>query len=382
MKKHLLLLALFVKASALFSQSQFVISGKTNFIANGKAILSRNSAAWFYPPNFKNDTVPVHNHAFLLKGTLKYPLFFRLYLFDESGKGIWTEPFFVDSGNQILVSDLTTVVHDNSIDAYGQGVLIEGSKANDEYVNNFLPLFNRMNNGIMAYLNENLNDFRINDKRAQRDSMAKTEAKRANFRKTGDSILYEYANTYPRSPIISWMLFEAGWRHYYSDYYYKAFDKITLYTPTNINKKLKAFLDTQKLKGVGEVFPLLDFIRANTGDEGKRAKYTLVDFWFSGCGPCIRKFNELKETYKEFHNKGFNIVAISSDRKESLPEYERIIKKYQYTWDQVLDVDGVKTKAINIHIFPSTFLLDSQGKIIQTFINPVLLNAFLEKNLP
>jgi thiol-disulfide isomerase/thioredoxin len=244
-----------------------------------------------------------------------------------------------------------------------------------------LPLYNYVNKEITAYFNELSHNDSINDKKVQRDSMAKTDEKRVSFRKTSDSILYEYANKYPTSPIISWLLFDAAWTHYYSDYYYKAFEKISLYAPANINKELKAFLDVQKTKGVGKVFPLLDFIRANIGDEGKKAKYTLVDFWFSGCGPCIRKFNELKETYKEFHDKGFNIVAISSDKKESLPNYERVIKKFQYTWDLVLDLDGVKTKSININQFPSTFLLDSQGKIIQTHINPVLLNAFLEKNL-
>jgi len=379
MKKHLLLLALLLKASILFSQTPFTITGKTNFIANGKAILERNSASCFYPPGFKDDTVPVHNHAFLFTGSLKYPAFFRLTCIDENGKSAYSEPFFVDSGNQKITFDSTMAFHDLS--ANGQGISIQGSKANDEYVHNFLPLYQHVNEEISTYRSELTDNFSIRDKQVQRDSTAKTDARRVRFRRSSDSILYEYVNKYPRSPIISALLYDAAFRHNYSDYYYKAFDSITSYVPPNVSESLKAFLDIQKLKGVGQVFPLLDFMRANISEEGRQAKYTLVDFWFSGCGPCIANFNLLKETYKKFHDKGFNIVAISSDKKEALPKYEMIIKRFQYTWDQVLDLDGVKTKSINIRAFPTSFLLDSQGKIVQTFIEPVLLNDFLEKNL-
>ena len=130
----------------------------------------------------------------------------------------------------------------------------------------------------------------------------------------------------------------------------------SLYIPHPIiNKGLKAYLEVQKLKGIGKVFPLLDFINANINERETKAKYTLVDFWFSACGPCIFYFNSLRDTYKEFHHKGFNIVAISIDRKKvHCPNTRGVIKKFQYTWDQVLDLNGVKTKSININKFPST----------------------------
>jgi hypothetical protein len=270
MKKHLLLVVLLLNTTTLFSQSAFIITGKTNFIRNGKAVLEPTSPAWFYSTNLKNDTVLVYNHSFLLKGTFKHPTLFRLYLFDEKGKGVWTERFFVDSGNQKLTSDSTTVPQDNSYYAAGQGVLIEGSKANDEFVNSFLPLFKHVNDEINFYLSKDADNLKINDKKSQRDSMAKAELIRENAVKTSDSILYEYANKHPKSPIIPWLLYDAAFRHRYSDYYYKTFEKITLYQPYDINAGLKGFLDIQKLKGIGHVFPLLDFIRANTADKEKK----------------------------------------------------------------------------------------------------------------
>lgn len=379
MKKYLLLFVLLLKVIPSFSQSTFTITGKTNYVTDGEAILEQSSASYFYSPAFKTDTVPVNNHVFLLKGMLRHPAFFHLICLDKSGKFALSEPFFVDSGNLTLTFDSTTVKHDPW--TYGVGILIDGSKANDEYVHNFLPLYDHVNEEISAYLGEYRRNFSMNNKQAQKDSMTKTEARRVSFRKSSDSILYEYAKKNPQSLIISSLLYDAAFRHKYSDYYYKAFEKIASYSPANIREGLKAFLDVQKLKGIGHEFPLLDFIRANTADKGEKAKYTLVDFWFSGCGPCISNFNLLKETYKKFHDKGFNIVAISCDKKEALPEYEKIIKKYQYSWDLILDLNGVKTKSINISIFPTGFLLDSQGRIIQNFINPILLDAFLEKNL-
>ncbi|PWK80338.1 thiol-disulfide isomerase/thioredoxin [Mucilaginibacter oryzae] len=380
MTKHLLTILFLVKAVTVFSQTKYTVVGKTDYITDGKAVLAPNPLTpWFYPHGLKNDTVPVRNHVFYFKGVLHSPASFSLICFDERENFFLSEPFFLDSGNQKLVFDSTTVKND--FWTSGQGIAVEGSKANDEYTRSFLPLYDHLNDEIRSYFIELRHYNLMTDKLAQRDSADKTEAKRISIRKESDSILNRYAARFPKSPIISWLIYDAASRHNYSHFYYKAFDRIKTYQRPEVRSGLKAYLDKQKIKGEGRRFPLRDFIQANISAESRHAKFTLVDFWFSACGPCIFNFNKLKSIYNTYHDKGFNIVAISIDKKEAIADYERTIKKYQYTWDQVLDLNGLRTKSLNINIFPTSFLLDQNGKIIKTFINPILLNTFLERNL-
>ena len=112
-----------------------------------------------------------------------------------------------------------------------------------------------------------------------------------------------------------------------------------------------------------------------------KTKLTLVDFWYSGCGPCRAQFNRLKELYSQFSNKGFEIVGISVDRDTDKKKWEDIIIKDKLIWQQYWDVNGAETKKLSIDAFPTNFLIDSTGKIIAKNIALEALNELLSKSL-
>jgi len=107
----------------------------------------------------------------------------------------------------------------------------------------------------------------------------------------------------------------------------------------------------------------------------------LVEFWFSGCSPCIAQFELLKSIYMKYKGKKFAIVAISTDGKEKISEYKKIVKSNNYSWKQILDTGGVRAASINIQKYPTSFLLDENGKIINIDITPDVLDRFLKQNL-
>ena len=67
-----------------------------------------------------------------------------------------------------------------------------------------------------------------------------------------------------------------------------------------------------------------------------KGKHILIDFWSSGCGPCIVAIPEMGELASTYKNK-LNIVSISTDNKNV---WERASKEHPMTWNNWNDMKG------------------------------------------
>lgn len=109
--------------------------------------------------------------------------------------------------------------------------------------------------------------------------------------------------------------------------------------------------------------------------------YTLVEFWFSYCKPCLEEIPVYKEIYSKYKNKGFEILSISTDRTKDIEKWKKVIREEAMDWPQLLDENGIESKKYNINTFPTTFILDSNGYIIKKNTSAEELEKFLEMNL-
>lgn len=110
-------------------------------------------------------------------------------------------------------------------------------------------------------------------------------------------------------------------------------------------------------------------------------KYTLIDFWYSFCAPCIKQFSTLKTIFERFDNKGFNLIGISSDKTKDIVIWQKLVKTRNLKWSQFLDENGVFCKKNNINVFPTNFLLNEKNEIIKKNISLENLEIFLINNL-
>lgn len=334
----------------------------------------------FYPFEIKKDTVLIRNHSFSFTGMLKCPGEFRIKTIDKNNNVSLSEPFFISAGYHKMTIDKASNPHD--IIEVGYGVNLQNDPANDEYIKKYLPLRNQVSKRYDHLDRTASKCGSIKDNKTKRGCALAVEAEHESIKKSLDDVLLTYAKANPSSPIVPWLLYDVIFYNGYVDCYEGVFKVISTYTPANINLPIRNFLAKQKLKAIGYPFPLTDFVKANLSKNIPKSRYILVDFWFSGCGPCISQFKELKDIYKKYNKKGFEIIAISIDKKEAIPTYKKLIAKNGYLWPQVLDLNGVKTKTVDINSFPSGFLLDNHWKILKTNVYPHTLEGYLEDHLP
>ena len=95
-----------------------------------------------------------------------------------------------------------------------------------------------------------------------------------------------------------------------------------------------------------------------------QGKVVLLDFWATWCEPCMAELPNVKEIYKKYHDRGFEIIGISLDTSESALRSE--LQKQGITWPQYYDGKGWDNQIAALYrvfAIPATFLLDREGII-------------------
>lgn len=88
---------------------------------------------------------------------------------------------------------------------------------------------------------------------------------------------------------------------------------------------------------------------------------TLLSFWTSWCPYCRAQTPALNEAYDEYTPRGVQFVGINV--REQRPTVENYIREHAIPFINGLDVHGEAALAYEIHGFPTTYFIDSTGKI-------------------
>lgn len=116
----------------------------------------------------------------------------------------------------------------------------------------------------------------------------------------------------------------------------------------------------------GETFPSLAAAGLRGTLPATAGKVVLVDFWASWCAPCKSSFPVYAKIHGDYAARGLVIVAVSSD--ESIPDYERFVKKLAPPFATLLDHDHALVRQVQIPTTPTSYLVGRDGRV--RFVHP------------
>ena len=97
---------------------------------------------------------------------------------------------------------------------------------------------------------------------------------------------------------------------------------------------------------------------------------TVVNFWFSGCAPCVTELSELNALNEKLKEQGGAVIGINTDTldgdEEQISEAKSILEKKEATYQNIyFDSDSEAGKfASSIMTFPTTYVVDRSGNIV------------------
>lgn len=94
----------------------------------------------------------------------------------------------------------------------------------------------------------------------------------------------------------------------------------------------------------------------------------LVNFWATDCPGCIAEMPGLIKTYNEYHDKGFEVIAVamSYDPPSQVLNYT---KKNALPFPVMHDGYGEIAKQFNeVRVTPTAYILNKQGKVLRKVV--------------
>lgn len=102
-----------------------------------------------------------------------------------------------------------------------------------------------------------------------------------------------------------------------------------------------------------------------------KGKVVMVEFWTFGCYNCKNVEPYVKEWYKKYRSKGFEIVAVHSpefDRERRIDNVREYVQDHSITYPVAIDNDFQIWRRFANRYWPAMYIVDKQGMIRYRFI--------------
>ncbi|MGK9124270.1 TlpA family protein disulfide reductase [Olivibacter sp. SA151] len=107
-----------------------------------------------------------------------------------------------------------------------------------------------------------------------------------------------------------------------------------------------------------------------------RGKWLYVDFWSTTCAPCIAELPNLKAIYENMDRSKIEFIGVVEEYGEG--SVDRLMQEHKIPWPTLKTGSGTKTDGYEIYSYPTTVLINPEGRIVRKDIRSDELSAILE----
>ena len=108
--------------------------------------------------------------------------------------------------------------------------------------------------------------------------------------------------------------------------------------------------------------------------------FTVVNFWFNGCKPCVEELDDLNALNEKVKAQGGEVVGINTETLDGNQQGIEAAKKLGASYRNIYFASGSEAGkfALNIMAFPTTYVFDRDGNVVG---QPLLGGIDKEENL-
>jgi peroxiredoxin len=107
-----------------------------------------------------------------------------------------------------------------------------------------------------------------------------------------------------------------------------------------------------------------------------RGKVVLLNFWLTGCPPCVHEIPALDALYDRFRAKGLVILAISGD--DDATALRSFLRAHSVSYPVLLDLGRKVTERFHVVGVPRSMVFDRSGKLTAQVIGSRTQKQFAE----
>ncbi len=317
MKKLICILFPLFLAFSSWTQKQYTLNAKIATLQEGTVKLQ----VMEQDGNLKEEIIPVKNKSFAAKGSVKQPCVATIWINNTRER----YSFYIENSNINIQLQNTEA---------GKKFSVTGSKTNDAY-ENFVKICKET-------------------PESEQDNCAKKLVS-----ENGSSVFSPFV-------IQSTLVYTADYSELKNLLEGLSGEAVSTYQYKKLQERLEALFKVS----AGQPAPYFEQPDANGESislkealQGK--KFLLIDFWASWCRPCRQENPNIVKAYEAFHEKGFDIIAISLD--DNKEKWLEAIKADGLTWTHVSNLKGWENEVAKLYCvnsIPSNVLVDQNGIIL------------------